>query len=148
MRQDEDENEDKNQSFRSFWNFCMTSEPILQFIIVLRAWSASVRSSKAKFIQSERKLSSSGLFSSWHMNSLQSVSHSPWIHCVIVGLSPILWHSFHNLVQVFVDRKGRCHCWQNSEKAKSWVGCFAIEYVTACSMCQLLPRTLKTRSVP
>ena len=38
MLQDEDENEDKNQSFGSFWNLCMTNEPILQCIIVLRAW--------------------------------------------------------------------------------------------------------------
>ena len=38
MCQDEDENEDRNQSFCSFWNFCMTNEPILQCIIVLRAW--------------------------------------------------------------------------------------------------------------
>ena len=38
MCQDEDENEDKNQSFGSFWNLCMTNEPILQCIIVLRAW--------------------------------------------------------------------------------------------------------------
>ena len=38
MCQDEDENEDKNQSSGSFWNLCMTNEPILQCIIVLRAW--------------------------------------------------------------------------------------------------------------
>ena len=35
MCQDEDENE--NQSFGSFWNLCMTNEPILHCIIVLRA---------------------------------------------------------------------------------------------------------------
>ena len=39
MCQDEDENEDKNQSFGSFCNLSMTNEPILQCIIVLRAWS-------------------------------------------------------------------------------------------------------------
>ena len=38
MCQDEDENEDEHQSFGSFWNLCMTNEPILQCIIVLRAW--------------------------------------------------------------------------------------------------------------
>ena len=38
MFQDEDENEDEHQSFGSFWNLCMTNEPILQCIIVLRAW--------------------------------------------------------------------------------------------------------------
>ena len=38
MCQDEDENEDENQSFGSFWNLCMTNEPILRCIIVLRAW--------------------------------------------------------------------------------------------------------------
>ena len=38
MCQDEDENEDENQSFGSFWNLRMTNEPILQCIIVLRAW--------------------------------------------------------------------------------------------------------------
>ena len=39
MCQDEDENEDKNQSFGSFWNLSMlTNEPILQSMIVLRAW--------------------------------------------------------------------------------------------------------------
>ena len=38
MCQDEDENEDEHQSFGSFWNLCMTNEPILQYIIVLRAW--------------------------------------------------------------------------------------------------------------
>ena len=36
MCQDEDENEDEHQSFGSFWNLCMTNEPILQCIIVLR----------------------------------------------------------------------------------------------------------------
>ena len=36
--QDKDENEDENQSFCSLWNLCMTNEPILQYIIVLRAW--------------------------------------------------------------------------------------------------------------
>ena len=30
MCQDEDENEDENQSFGSFWNLCATNEPILQ----------------------------------------------------------------------------------------------------------------------
>merc|ERR1712079_180786 len=34
----QDENEDEQQSFGSFWNLCMTNEPILQCIIVLRAW--------------------------------------------------------------------------------------------------------------
>ena len=34
----QNENEDENQSFGSFWNLCMTNEPILQCIIVLRAW--------------------------------------------------------------------------------------------------------------
>ena len=38
MCQDENENEDENQSFGSFWNLCMTNEPIFQCIIVLRAW--------------------------------------------------------------------------------------------------------------
>ena len=38
MCQDEDENEDEHQSFGSFWDLCMTNEPILQYIIVLRAW--------------------------------------------------------------------------------------------------------------
>ena len=38
MCQDEDENEDNNQSFGSFLNLCMTNKPILQCIIVLRAW--------------------------------------------------------------------------------------------------------------
>ena len=32
------ENEGKNQSLGSFWNLCMMNEPILQCIIVLRAW--------------------------------------------------------------------------------------------------------------
>ena len=35
---DEDENDDENQSLGSFWNLCMTNEPILQCIIVLRTW--------------------------------------------------------------------------------------------------------------
>ena len=30
--------EDEHQSFGSFWNLCMTNEPILQCIIILRAW--------------------------------------------------------------------------------------------------------------
>ena len=38
MCQDEEENEDEHQSFGSFWNLCLTKEPILQCIIVLRAW--------------------------------------------------------------------------------------------------------------
>ena len=39
MCQDEDENEDENQSFGSFWNLCVTNEPIFQYIIaLLRAW--------------------------------------------------------------------------------------------------------------
>ena len=38
MCQDENENEDENQSFGWFWNLCMTNEPILQSIILLRAW--------------------------------------------------------------------------------------------------------------
>ena len=38
MCQDEVENEDEPQSFGSFWNLCMTKEPILQCIIILRAW--------------------------------------------------------------------------------------------------------------
>ena len=38
MAQDEDENEDENLSFGSFWKVCMTNAPILQCIIVLRAW--------------------------------------------------------------------------------------------------------------
>ena len=39
MCQDEDENEDEeHQSFGSFLNLCMTNEPILQCIMVLRAW--------------------------------------------------------------------------------------------------------------
>ena len=38
MYQDENENEDENQSVRSFWNLCMTNEQILQCIIILKAW--------------------------------------------------------------------------------------------------------------
>ena len=38
MCQDKDENENENQSFGLFWNFYMTNKPILQSIIVLRAW--------------------------------------------------------------------------------------------------------------
>ena len=38
MCPDEDENEDEHQSFGSFWNLCMMNKPILQCIIVLRAW--------------------------------------------------------------------------------------------------------------
>ena len=38
MCQDEDENEDENQSFGSFWNLCVTNELTLQCIIVLKAW--------------------------------------------------------------------------------------------------------------
>ena len=38
MCQDEDENEDENQSFGSFWNLCITNETILKCIIELRAW--------------------------------------------------------------------------------------------------------------
>ena len=38
MCQDGNENEDKNQSFGSFWNLCMTNELILQCIVVLMAW--------------------------------------------------------------------------------------------------------------
>ena len=76
MCQDEDKNknEDENQSFGSFWNLCMTNEPILQCIIVLRAWF--VRHRLYGFIQSEPKLSSSGSFwfSSWHMNNLLILS--------------------------------------------------------------------------
>merc|ERR1711923_198613 len=34
----QDKDEDENQSFGSFWNLCMTNKPILQCIIVLRAW--------------------------------------------------------------------------------------------------------------
>ena len=46
---------------------CMTNEPILQCIVVLRPGSFVTG-----FIQNERKLSSSGSFSfsSWYMNSL------------------------------------------------------------------------------
>ena len=33
----QNENEDENQSFGSFWNLCMTNKPILQCIVVLRA---------------------------------------------------------------------------------------------------------------
>ena len=43
MCQDEDENEDKHQSFGSFGNLCMTNDPILQCIIVLRAWFVCYR---------------------------------------------------------------------------------------------------------
>ena len=32
------QDEDENQSFGSFWNLCMTNEPVLKCIIVLRAW--------------------------------------------------------------------------------------------------------------
>ena len=32
------QDEDENQSFGSFWNLCMKNEPIIQCIIVLRAW--------------------------------------------------------------------------------------------------------------
>ena len=32
------QDEDENQSFGSFWNLSMMNEPILQCIIVLRAW--------------------------------------------------------------------------------------------------------------
>ena len=38
MCQDENENEDENSSFGSFWNLSVTNEPIFQCIIVLRAW--------------------------------------------------------------------------------------------------------------
>ena len=38
MCQDVDKKKDENQSFDSIWNLCMTNEPILQCIIVLRAW--------------------------------------------------------------------------------------------------------------
>ena len=36
--QDENEDEDENQSFGSFWNLCVTKEPIFQCIIILRPW--------------------------------------------------------------------------------------------------------------
>ena len=38
MCQDENENEDENQSFGSFWSLCLTNEPMLQCIIILKAW--------------------------------------------------------------------------------------------------------------
>ena len=39
----QDENEDKNQGFGSFWNLCVTDESIFQRIIVLRAWFVRYR---------------------------------------------------------------------------------------------------------
>ena len=67
MCQDEDENEDENQSFGSFWSLYTTNEPSLQCLIVLRPGLFVTG-----FIQNERKLSSSGSFSfsSWHTNNL------------------------------------------------------------------------------
>ena len=34
----QDENEDENQSVRSFWNLCVMNEQMIQGIIVLKAW--------------------------------------------------------------------------------------------------------------
>ena len=49
------ENEDGDESFGSFWNLCMTNKPILQCIIVLRAWFVCHRlygvATKAEFTQ-------------------------------------------------------------------------------------------------
>ena len=38
MCQDENENEDENRSFGSFWSYCETNEPGFQYYTILKNW--------------------------------------------------------------------------------------------------------------